>query len=256
LAGPANRQGRIAADVILGRDARFRGVQGTAVCGVFELTIAATGPSEKTLKRLGVWDASGGLEKIYLHPEHIASYYPGASPITIKLVFSRRDGRIISAQAVGKEGVEKRIDVVSMAIQMGATVFDLEEAELCYSPLYGAARDPVNVAGMVAANVLRGDARIVHANELNGADALILDVRERNEFREGHIEGAVNIPLGELRDKLQELPSEREIWTYCLVGQRSYFAARTLVQHGFQAKNLSGGYKSFRLAGQVTADGS
>jgi rhodanese-related sulfurtransferase len=248
LAGPANRQGRIAADVISGRDSRFRGVQGTAVCGVFDLTIAATGPSEKTLKRLGVWDEAGGLEKVYLHPEHIASYYPGASPMTFKLVFSKRDGRIVSAQAVGKDGVAKRIDVVSMAIQMRATVFDLEEAELCYSPQYGAARDPVNMAGMIAANVVRGDVRIVHANELDGGDAFILDVRQPKEFSDGHLGGAVNIPLGDLRGRLEELPRDREIWAYCLVGQRSYFAVRILTQHGFQAKSLSGGYKSFLLA--------
>ena len=158
LAGPANRQGRIAADVICeAHPSSFRGVQGTSVCGAFGLTIASTGVNEKTLKRLG-WE----YEKIYLHPIHHAGYYPDAKPIDLKLLFSKQDGRILGAQVVGEEGVEKRIDVIAIAIQMGATVFDLEEAELCYAPQYGSAKDPVNMAGMIAANFLRGDAPLVY----------------------------------------------------------------------------------------------
>ena len=153
LAGPANRQGRIAADSICGRSARFRGVQATAVCGMFGLTVAMTGASEKTLKRSGI----AGYDKVYLHPNDHAAYYPGAKPIHMKLLFSRDDGRILGAQAVGEEGVEKRIDVIAMAIQKGATIYDLEEAELCYAPQFGTAKDPVNFAGMIAANVLHGD---------------------------------------------------------------------------------------------------
>jgi rhodanese-related sulfurtransferase len=244
LAGPANRQGRIAADVVLGRDRRFRGSQGTMVCGVFDLTIASVGPTEKTLRRLGLWEKH---EKIYLHPGHHAAYFPGAKPMSLKLIFSKEDGRVVSAQAVGQDGVDKRIDVISMAIQNNATVFDLEEAELCYAPQFGSAKDPVNMAGMIASNLIRGDAPTVQWEQLENADVFILDVREPSEFARGHVENAVNIPLHDLRSRMIELPKDREIWSYCLVGQRSYYAARALSQHQFDAKNLSGGYKTFLL---------
>jgi NADPH-dependent 2,4-dienoyl-CoA reductase/sulfur reductase-like enzyme/rhodanese-related sulfurtransferase len=242
LAGPANRQGRIAADVICGRDSTFRGVQGTAVCGVFGLTIASTGANEKTLQRLG-WDYS----KVYLHPGHHVGYYPNAKPIDLKLLFSNQDGQILGAQAVGEEGAEKRIDVIAMALQTGATVFDLEEAELCYAPQFGAAKDPVNMAGMIAANALRGDAPLVYWQQLadlNGG--LLLDVRNVDEFEAGHVEGAVNIPLAQLRDRLPELNPEQEIWVYCQVGQRGYYATRALRLNGFNACNLSGGFKTYQ----------
>ncbi|MDY0039788.1 MAG: FAD-dependent oxidoreductase [Desulforhabdus sp.] len=245
LAGPANRQGRIAADVILGRDARFRGVQGTSAVEVMGLTIASTGPSEKTLKRLGLWNEPARYEKIYLHPGHHANYYPGASPITLKLIFSKPDGRIVGAQAVGKQGVEKRIDVIATAIQKQSTVFDLEEAELCYCPQSGSAKDPVNMAGMIAANVLRGDVEIFHCGGALADNAFILDVRDPAEFKKGGIEGAVHIPLNELRGRMDELPKDREILAYCLVGQRSYYAHRMLVQYGFKVKSMSGGYRIY-----------
>lgn len=244
LAGPANRQGRIAADVILGRRRSFRGVQGTSVVGILDLVVAFTGPSEKLLKRLGRW---GDLEKVYLFPGHTAGYYPGANPISIKLIFDRRDGRVVSAQALGKSGVEKRIDVISMAIQKNATVFDLEEVELCYAPQFGSAKDPVNLAGMIAANVMRGDISLVHWEDVSETDALILDVRTPDEFKRDHVEGALNIQLDEIRSRMHELPKKREIWTYCHVGQRSYYATRALVQYGFKVKNLSGGFKTFLL---------
>jgi len=247
LAGPANRQGRIAADVILGRDAVFRGVQGTSVVGILDLVAAFTGPSEKTLKRTGIWDASAPFEKIYLHPGHHAAYYPGASPISLKLIFDKRNGRIISAQAVGKKGVEKRIDVISMAIQKGGTVFDLEEAELCYAPQFGSAKDPVNIAGMIAANVVRGDSDIAHWEDLEKDRVFVLDVRDPSEYREGHVDGAVNIPLNVLRQRMEEVPKDREIWSYCFVGQRSYYAARALSQYGYDIKSVSGGYKTLTL---------
>ncbi|MBE9182362.1 FAD-dependent oxidoreductase [Oculatella sp. LEGE 06141] len=242
LAGPANRQGRIAADVICGRDSTFRGVQGTSVCGVFGLTIASTGANEKTLKRLG-WDYG----KVYLHPGHHVGYYPNAKPIDLKLLFSNQDGRILGAQAVGEDGTEKRIDVIAMALQTGATVFDLEEAELCYAPQFGAAKDPVNMAGMIAANALRGDAPLVHWQQLeNLEDKRLLDVRSVDEFAVGHVEGAVNIPLPELRDRLLELNPDQEIWVYCQVGQRAYYATRALRLNGFNAYNLSGGFKTYQ----------
>lgn len=241
LAGPANRQGRIAADVICGREARFRGVQGTAVCGFFGLTVALTGATEKSLRRAGRDD----FEAVYLHPGHHVGYYPGAQPIHLKLLFRKSDGVVLGAQAVGEEGVERRIDVIATAIQMGATVFDLEEAELCYAPQYGAAKDPVNLAGMVASNVMRRDVELAPWGELAATTAFLLDVREPTEWQGGCLDGAVNIPLGQLRDRLEELPRDREIWVNCGVGQRAYYACRLLSQHGFRAKNLSGGYQTY-----------
>ena len=245
LAGPANRQGRIAADTIMGRDSSFRGVQGTSVVGIMGLVAAFTGPSEKTLRQMEVWDQSAQLEKVYLHPAQHAGYYPGSSSISLKLIFSKVDGRIISAQAVGKEGVEKRIDVISMAIQKNATVFDLEEAELCYAPQFGSAKDPVNIAGMVAANVLRNDVQLSHWEDLGKEKIMLLDVRDPSEYKEGHIGGAVNIPLNDLRKRMGEIPKDREVWAHCLEGQRSYYAARVLSQYGYDIKNLSGGYKTY-----------
>jgi NADPH-dependent 2,4-dienoyl-CoA reductase/sulfur reductase-like enzyme/rhodanese-related sulfurtransferase len=244
LAGPANRQGRVAADCIFGRESRFRGVQATAVCGVFGLEVASTGASEKALARAGIAD----FEAVYLHPGHHVGYYPGARPIHLKLVFSKSDGRVLGAQAVGEEGVARRIDVVAMAIQLKATVYDLEEAELCYAPQFGAAKDPVNLAGMVAANVLRGDHPLAHWKDLDGDRVFLVDVRETSEFAEGHVPGATNIPLSELRGRLDELPADREIWLYCGVGQRAYYATRALLQSGHRVRNLSGGIESYRVA--------
>lgn len=243
LAGPANRQGRVAADAICGRDTRFRGVQGTAVCGFFGLTVALTGATEKALRRAGVKD----FESVYLHPSHHVGYYPGAQPIHMKLLFRKSDGLVLGAQAAGEQGVARRIDVIAQAIQMKATVFDLEEAELCYAPQYGAAKDPVNFAGMIASNVMRGDVTIAPWHHLDSTSALILDVREAHEFRAGAIEGSMNIPLGELRARLHELPRSREIWVNCVAGQRAYYACRILAQQGFHVQILSGGYKTYRV---------
>lgn len=251
LAGPANRQGRIAADTICGRDAHFRGVQATAVCGFFGLTVALTGATEKALRRAGL----EGFEAVYLHPGHHVSYYPGAKPIHMKLLFRKSDGLILGAQAVGEQGVERRIDVISMAIQMGATVLDLEETELCYAPQYGAAKDPVNLAGMVAANVYRGDVELATWDDVHAEEIFCLDVREPAEYRGGSVDGAVNIPLGQLRSRLNELPRDREIWVKCHVGQRAYYACRLLSQLGFRVKLLSGGYQTYRTwhpSGRVT----
>ncbi len=241
LAGPANRQGRIASDVIFGRPSKFRGVQGTAVCHALGLTVAWTGASEKTLKRAHI-----PYSKVYLHPGHHARYFPGSHPIDIKLLFSPKDGTILGAQASGVEGVVKRIDVLSMALQKGGSVYDLEEAELCYAPQFGAAKDPVNFAGMIAANALRGDAPVAFWEELGSTNAFLLDVRNEDEFRSGHVEGATNIPLHQLREQIPQIPDDREIWTYCQVGQRAYYATRLLRQHGLDAKNLTGGYKTYQ----------
>jgi rhodanese-related sulfurtransferase len=241
LAGPANRQGRVAAESIAGRATRFRGVQATAVVGVLGLTVASTGASEKGLRRAGVED----FQTVYLHPGHHAGYYPGARPIHLKLLFSTPDGRILGAQAVGYEGVEKRIDVLATAIQFGGTVHDLAEAELCYAPQFGAAKDPVNLAGMLAQNVLNGDMPVADWRALGRTDAWLLDVREPSEYSTGHIPDAVNIPLSQLRRRSGELPAHRDIWICCGVGQRAYYATRFLTQHGYRAWNLPGGYATY-----------
>ena len=240
LAGPANRQGRVAADSVFGLPSFFRGVQATAVCGIFDYTVAMTGASEKTLKRAAI-----PFEKIYLHPGHHAGYYPDAHPIDIKLLFDPESGRILGAQAVGEQGVEKRIDVIAMAIQKQGTVYDLEEAELSYAPQFGAAKDPVNVAGMIAANSLRRAAPVMSWDKALESNAFLLDVRTPEEFAAGHVEGAVNIPLNEIRTRSSELPLDKSIGVYCQVGQRGYYAVRILCQKGYQAANLTGGYKTF-----------
>jgi NADPH-dependent 2,4-dienoyl-CoA reductase/sulfur reductase-like enzyme/rhodanese-related sulfurtransferase len=241
LAGPANREGRVAAEAIAGRATRFRGVQGTAIVGVFGLTAGTTGASEKGLKRAGVTDYG----VVYLHPGHHAGYYPGAKPIHFKLLFSLGDGRVLGAQAVGEEGIDKRLDVIAAMIQMGGTVHDLAEAELCYAPQYGAAKDPVNVAGMMAGNALNGDMPLADWMKVRSAGILLLDVREPQEFADGHLDGAINVPLSQLRRRIDEVPRGRELYVYCAAGQRAYFAQRLLLQRGFDAKNLSGGYETW-----------
>jgi len=242
LAGPANRQGRIAADVICGRDSHFRGVQGTAICGVFDIAVASTGASEKALQRAGITD----YEKVYLHPNQHVGYYPGAKQINLKLLFRKSDGRILGAQAVGEADVARRIDVIATAIQFGGTVYDLEEAELCYAPQFGGAKDPVNFAGMIASNALRGDNPLADWGQLGSDGIFLLDVRDPDEFEEGHIPGAVNLPLNEIRSRMEELPRDREISIYCGVGQRAYYATRILLQNGYHAKNLAGGIRTYK----------
>ncbi len=237
LAGPANRQGRLAADVIAGRDSSFRGVQGTAICGLFDLAMAQTGATEKSLQRSGITN----YEKVYLHPKHHVGYYPGAQTLHLKLIFAKPDGRILGMQAVGSVDVARKIDVVSALIQKNGTVFDLEEAELCYAPQFGAAKDALNYAGFIAANHLRGDLPLSHWRALP-EDGYLLDVRDEDEFAEGHATGAVNIPLPQLRDRLAELPKDKTLHTYCGVGQRAYYAVRLLAQHGFDARDISGGW--------------
>ncbi len=257
LAGPANRQGRIAADVIVGNNAtapRFRGVQATAVCGVLGMTIALTGKTEKQLKQLDPSDTLLPYEKIYLHPAHHAGYYPDAELISMKILFRRKDGRILGAQAVGRGGVEKRIDVISMAIQKNATVSDLEEAELCYAPQYGSAKDPVNMAGMVASNLLNGIAHVQHWENLSTRNGYILDVRDPDEYDAGHVRNAVNIPLNQLRSRLSELPKDKEISIHCYVGIRSYYAYRILSQNGFKVRNISGGMRSYPYMKELYPD--
>lgn len=271
LAGPANRQGRLAAAAILSNGAQqdipsnYRGVQGTSVCGLFDLTIASTGVNEKTLQKIGYEN----YEKVYLHPGNHVGYYPGAKPIHMKLLYDTSNGKILGAQALGESGVARRIDVISAFIQMGGSVYDLEEAELCYAPQFGATKDPVNIAGMIAANQLRGMHPLAKWEELLEThvqvtedqdeaaqllafilddpftQAQLVDVRTEAEFLQKHIPNAINIPLDNLRDRLNELSREREIWVVCGVGQRAYNATRILQQNGFRVRNLSGGMQTY-----------
>jgi NADPH-dependent 2,4-dienoyl-CoA reductase/sulfur reductase-like enzyme/rhodanese-related sulfurtransferase len=238
LAGPANRQGRIVADVIAGRNARYRGTQGTSICKIFEGEIGQTGPSEKVLRQLGDTD----FEKLYLYQNSHAGYYPGAKMMAIKVLFRKSNGRLLGVQVLAEDGVAKRIDAFAMAIQMGATVYDLEEAELCYAPPFGSAKDPVNFAGMVAGNLLRGDMPIVHWGDTAGG--FLLDVRNPPELAVESVPGAVNIPLPQLRARLGELPRDREILVICRSAVRAYYATRILMQNGFKARNISGGMLS------------
>jgi NADPH-dependent 2,4-dienoyl-CoA reductase/sulfur reductase-like enzyme/rhodanese-related sulfurtransferase len=242
LAGPANRQGRLAAEIIAGRTGAFRGVQGTAVCGVFGLTVAMTGASEKSMQRAGA--AAPGV--VHLHPSQHVGYYPGAKPIHLKLLYRKEDGRVLGAQAVGEEGVDRRIDVIATAMRLGATVEDLADLELCYAPQYGAAKDPVNLAGMVAANDRNGDAPALPWSAADDQSFTVLDVREPAEWGAGHHERAIHIPLHLIRDRLAEIPRHQPLAVYCAGGQRSYYAVRLLRQLDFDARNLSGGWQSAR----------
>lgn len=246
LAGPANRQGRIAADNVFGRASTFRGTQGTAIVGIFELSAAITGASEKALR-----PAKRPYRKVYVHPAHHAGYYPGAEAMVLKLLFHPETGRILGAQAVGGAGVDKRIDVLAVAIQAGMTVFDLEEMELAYAPQFGSAKDPINMAGFVAAGLLRGDHPQLDLEAVLAAPPdkrpMLVDVRTPQEFSEGQIPGAVNVPVDELRGRLGELPRDRQIAIYCQVGQRGHLATRILQQAGFSAANIGGGYKTYKL---------
>ena len=235
LAGPANRQGRIAADVIAGRDSKFRGTQGTSICKLFEAAIAQTGVSEKQLIELGDKD----YEKIYLYPNSHAGYYPGTKLLVMKILFRKSNGLLLGAQVLGEDGVPKRIDSFAMAIQMRGTMYDLDVAELCYAPPFGSGKDPVNFAGMVAANILRGDMPVCH---WDGTEkGFLLDVRNPQEIAAEAVPGAVNIPLPELRKRLGELPRDREMLVICRSAVRAYFATRILLQSGFKARNISGG---------------
>jgi rhodanese-related sulfurtransferase len=224
--------------VIAGRNSSYRGTQGTSICKIFEAAIAQTGASEKVLTRLGDKD----FEKIYIYPNSHAGYYPGAKMMVIKILFRKSNGRLLGMQVLGEEGVAKRIDAFAMAVQMGCTIYDLEEAELSYAPPYGSAKDPVNFAGMVAADVLHGDMPVCHWKDLDGG--FILDVRNPPELEVESIPGAVNIPLPQLRSRLSELPRDREIHVLCRSAQRAYYATRILLQNGFKARNISGGMLS------------
>ncbi|HNV69943.1 MAG TPA: FAD-dependent oxidoreductase, partial [Candidatus Ozemobacteraceae bacterium] len=245
LAGPANRQGRIAASKIFGEDIPYRGTTGTWVVKVFDLTAAQTGPSEKTLKRLGKPYA-----KVYLHPSSHAGYYPGAAPMAFKLLYDPQNGRVLGAQIVGTDGVDKRTDVIATAVAAKMTVSDLHHLELCYAPPYGSAKDPVNLAGMIADNLMKGSHQGLTPDQLQDLKPnsyVLIDVRTALEHEAGHIPGSQHIPVDELRNRLGELPKDKEIILYCQVGLRGYVANRMLTQKGIKNRNLVGGYKTWAM---------
>ena len=246
LAGPANRQGRMAADNMLGRQETYQGTQGTAICKIFDLAVASTGKNEKQLKRENI-----AYEKVYVHTASHASYYPGAETVSFKMLFDPATGKVLGAQAVGKDGVDKRIDVMAVAQRAGMTVEQLQHLELTYAPPYGSAKDVINQAAFVANNIIKGDATAIHFDEIDNLseDQVLLDVRNPGELESvGFIEGAINIPVDQLRQRLNELPKDKEIVIYCQVGLRGNVAYRQLVNSGFKARNLLGGYRTYKFA--------
>lgn len=247
LAGPANKQGRIVANNIAGRNEEYKGTQGTSIAKVFDLTVASTGHNEKILKRNGL-EHDKDYKTLIIHSKSHAGYYPGAFTMSIKLIFDLK-GKILGAQIVGYEGTDKRIDVIATAIRFNGTIYDLKELELAYAPPYSSAKDPVNMAGFTAENILKGDLEFIHWNEIDNIDknsSILIDVRDEVERELGYIEGSINIPVDELRDRLTELDKEKEIVLYCAIGLRGYIATRILKQNGFEkVKNLSGGYTTY-----------
>jgi NADPH-dependent 2,4-dienoyl-CoA reductase/sulfur reductase-like enzyme/rhodanese-related sulfurtransferase len=239
LAGPANKQGRMVADNICGRNRTYNGTQGTAVLRVFDLTVAMIGAGEKVLT-----EANIEYEKLYLHPANHVGYYPGAKQMHIKLLFTKPQGKILGAQIVGSDGVDRRIDIFAVAVRAGMTVSDLQELELAYAPPYGSGKDAVNMAGFAASNILDGTVDVVHWDQLKDGD-FILDVRTAGEFGKARVPSSVNIPVDELRNRLGELPSDAVINVHCGVGMRSYIACRILMQNGFAVRNISGGLISY-----------
>ncbi|SDH96031.1 FAD-dependent oxidoreductase [Desulfosporosinus hippei] len=244
LAGPANKQGRIVADIIAGRDSRYKGTQGTAIAKVFDLVAASTGANEKMLKKLGI-----PHEVLFTHSNSHAGYYPGATRLSMKLVFDKSNGRVLGAQAVGAQGVDKRIDDIAGVIRNQGTIYDLQDLELAYAPPFSSAKDPVNMAGYVAENIINGDVKMIHWQELsklNAKDTCIIDVRDEEERKAKFIRGSLHIPVNDLRSKLSELPKDKEIVVYCEIGLRGYVAYRILTQHGFtQVRNLCGGWVTY-----------
>ncbi|MEF2522748.1 FAD-dependent oxidoreductase [Vibrio mimicus] len=246
LAGPANRQGRMAADNMLGRKETYQGTQGTAICKIFDLAVASTGKNEKQLKRAGI-----EYEKVYVHTSSHANYYPGAEVVSFKMLFEPKSGKILGAQAVGKDGIDKRIDVMAVAQRAGMTVEQLQHLELTYAPPYGSAKDVINQAAFVANNIIKGDATAIHYDEIEklSENQVLLDVRNPGELESiGFLEGAINIPVDQLRHRMNELPKDKEIVIYCQVGLRGNVAYRQLVNNGFKARNLIGGYRTYFYA--------
>jgi len=244
LAGPANKQGRIAANNICGIKEKYHGTQGTSILKIFELVAASTGNNEKLLKRFSI-----PFKKSYIHEDSHSGYYPGSETLSIKLLFSPDDGKILGAQIIGREGVDKRIDVLATAIRAGMTVYDLEQLELAYAPPYSSAKDPVNIAGYVASNILKGNHKINHWEELISSDSqenILIDVRHAEEYKKGTIKNAINIPVDEIRNNLDRIPRDKKVILFCRQGVRGYIAYTILKQKGYHhVSNLSGGYKTY-----------
>lgn len=247
LAGPANKQGRIAADHLCGFPSKYKGTQGSAIAKVFDMTIATTGMNEAALQAAGV-----EYDKVYTFSASHATYYPGATNLSVKLLFGKKDGRILGAQLVGFDGVDKRCDVLATALRAGMTVEDLTELELCYAPPFSSAKDPVNMAGFVAENVRTQKVQQFFWNDVaelqQRTEITLLDVRTPGEYANGHIAGTQHIPLDTLREHLEELPKEKPVYVNCQSGLRSYLACRILSQHGFTCYNLAGGYRLYESA--------
>ncbi|WP_413283333.1 FAD-dependent oxidoreductase [Vibrio sp. MA40-2] len=248
LAGPANRQGRMAADNMFGREQTYQGTQGTAICKIFDLAVASTGKNEKTLKREGI-----PYKKVYVHTASHASYYPGAEIVSFKMLYCPDTKKILGAQAAGKDGVDKRIDIMAVAQRAGMTIDQLQHLELTYAPPFGSAKDVINQAAFVANNIENGDAKAIHFDELDTLtdNHIILDVRVHEEIEQfGTLSGAINIPVDELRHRINELDKDKEIIILCAVGLRGNVAYRQLVNNGYKARNLIGGYRTVIFAQQ------
>lgn len=243
LAWPANRQGRLVADNICGKNIKYKGTLGSSVAKIFDYTVATTGNNEKILKRLGI-----DYEVVHIHPNSSAGYYPGAFPIAYKMIFDKKTGKIYGAQGVGIKGVEKRIDILATAIKANLTVFDLQDVEPCYAPPYNSAKDPVNMLGYYASNIIEGDIKTIQYHEVDEVldrGDIVLDVRDEFELATGMIEGSINIPLGSLRKRINELPQDKTIYVTCQVGLRGYIACRILTQRGYRCFNIDGGIKTY-----------
>ncbi len=246
LAGPANRQGRIAADNLAGRDSEYKGVLGTAVLQIFSQTAAQTGLTEKQLVKTDI-----KYDKMYVHPKNHAGYYPEAFPIHLKLLYELESGKVLGAQAIGGEGTEKRIDVIATVIYYGGTIYDLQDLELSYAPPFGSARDAVNMVGFAASNVHMGDVKLWHwhdAEKISKEDCTIIDVRMPEDYEAGTLPGAINIPLGQIRSRLNEIPKDKPVYVNCMVGFSSYIAYRILQANGYDVRNLAGGYQTYQMA--------
>ena len=244
LAGPVNKQGRIAADNIAGISSEYSGTQGSAVIKVFDMTVAFSGVSEKTARRLNL-----DYDKVFLWAAGHAGYYPGSRPMSMKVIFEKGSGKILGAEITGFDGVDKRCDVLAVAIRAGMSASDLVRLELCYAPPYSSAKDPVNMAGYMIENIISGKVKNFHWHDVdslprNGSAALV-DVRNPNEFAQGHIDGFINIPLDSLRERIGKMDRSKPVYVHCFSGMRSYIAARILTQNGFDVYNLSGGYRLY-----------
>lgn len=230
MASPANRQGWLVANNICGRNIPYKGVQGTAIVKIHNMTVAATGQNEKNLQHLGFKYLA-----VHVHPNSHATYYPGATQMTLKILFSPDEGKLLGTQIVGYDGVDKRIDVLATAIRAGMTIYDLQELELAYAPPFSSAKDPVNMAAYAAANMLNGNVEVIHWQEVPdriASGAFLIDVRTPKEVEAGMVKGAVNIPVDSLRQQLEHIPKEKEVLVYCQIGLRSYIATRILKQLG------------------------